>query len=199
MRSVRVFLTFVVACAAAGSGLAQVNKDYLANNVVLVIRHSEKPAKGDTSVNSRGLTPQGEARARAYVNYFQHFRDGDLSFAVDGLYAGADSTESMRPRLTLEPLHTATGMALHDSIGTKDGPELVKELRTEPHGPHPLVAWRHGQIPALLAAFGASPDLIPGGKWPDDVYDWVVILSFDAHGKLASQRLIHEDLKISLQ
>ena len=181
---------------ATGSGqraLAQAAPDYLANNTVLIIRHSEKPTQGS------GLTPQGEARAKAYIKYFQNFRDGDLAFGVDGLYAGADSAESMRPRLTLEPLHAATGMALHDSVGTKESAKLVDELRTTQHGVHPLVAWRHGQIPALLTAFGASPEaLLPGGKWPDEVFDWVIALSFNSKGQLASQRLIHEDLRIAV-
>lgn len=196
MRITRVLATFAFAMLWSVSALGQ-SHDYLANNVLLIVRHAEKPDKSNKSMDSHGLTPQGEARAKAYVNYFQHFHDGDLSFAVDGLYAGADSEESMRPRLTLEPLHNATGMPLHSDIGTKDNALLVKELRETPHGTHPLVSWRHGQIPALLEAFGASKTLIPDGKWPDDVYDWVVVLSFDADGKLASQRLIHEDLKIA--
>jgi len=196
MRVTRVLATFAFAMLWSVSALGQ-SHDYLANNVLLIVRHAEKPDKSDKSVDTHGLTPQGEARAKAYVNYFQNFHDGDLSFAVDGLYAGADSEESMRPRLTLEPLHAATGMPLHSNIGTKDNALLVKELQDTPHGTHPLVSWRHGQIPALLEAFGASKTLIPNGKWPDDVYDWVVILSFDANGKLTSQRLIHEDLKIA--
>jgi broad specificity phosphatase PhoE len=180
-----------LAVASASPLSAQQAHDYLANNVLLIVRHSEKLVQGS------GLTPQGEARAKAYVTYFQKFHDGDLAFSVDGLFAGADSEASVRPRLTLEPLHTATGMVLHDEISTKDSPKLVAELREHEHGTHPLISWRHGQIPTLLTAFGATPDkLLPGGKWPDDVFDWVIALSFDGSGKLKSERLIHEDLKV---
>ena len=45
-------------------------------------------------------------------------------------------------------------------------------------------------------AFGASPDLIPGGKWPNDTYDWVVVLTFDSAGHLHSQRLVKETLTL---
>lgn len=194
-----MFLRFLPAMIATcfistSTAVTQQPQDHLANNTVLIVRHAEKPLSGRT------LTLQGEARAKAYVQYFQHFQNHNQTFAVDALYAGADSAESMRPRLTLEPLHAATGMELHSTIGTKESPKLVAELRTTQHGAHPLVAWRHGQIPALLEAFGASPvRLLPEGKWPDDVFDWVVILHFDTTGKLDSQELLHENLTVPPQ
>jgi hypothetical protein len=195
-----MFMRFLSMVAATGclltasAATAPAPPNYLANNTVLIVRHAEKPLKGRT------LTPQGEARAKAYVQYFQHFHSGNLAFAVDGLYAGADSEESMRPRLTLEPLHAATGMDLHSDIGTKESPKLVTELRTTRHGTHPLISWRHGQIPSLLEAFNASPaKLLPEGKWPDDVFDWVIILHFDTNGTLDSQTLVHEDLAVAPQ
>lgn len=167
-----------------------VAQDHLAGNTVLIVRHAEKPLVG------RELTPAGEARASAYAHYFEPFHDGGLKLRVNALYAGADSADSVRPRLTLEPLSHSTGLPLDSSVSTKDPAALVALLRTQPHGNHPLVAWRHGSIPALLTAFGASPDLIPGGKWPNDTYDWVVILTFDSAGHLHSSRLIHENLTL---
>jgi hypothetical protein len=164
--------------------------DHLANNTVLIVRHAEKPLLG------RELTPAGEARANAYIHYFEPFRDGGLSLRVNALFAGADSADSIRPRLTLEPLSRATGLPLDSTVSTKDPDALVTLLRTQTHGDHPLVAWRHGSIPALLTAFGASPDLIPGSKWPNDIYDWVIALTFDSSGHLSSQRLIHETLTV---
>ena len=59
----------------------------------------------------------------------------------------------------LEPLSKATGMPLHTKVGTKDSEALVLELKTEGHGQHPLIAWRHGDIPSLLTAFGAEAQL----------------------------------------
>lgn len=164
--------------------------DYLAGNTVLIVRHAEKPLLG------RELTPTGQARAKAYIHYFEPFHDGGLKLRINALYSGADSDNSIRPRLTLEPLSHASGLPLDSTVSTKDPEALVTLLRTQPHGNHPLVAWRHGSIPALLTAFGASPNLIPGGKWPDGVYDWVIVLDFDRSGHLRSQRLIRENLTI---
>ena len=186
------FMTLVLPVCSTGSvAVAQAfGASNLAGNTVLIVRHAEKPEVG------KGLTAEGEARARAYVRYFEPFDEAGVTVKVDALYAGADSENSIRPRLTLEPLSKATGLKLDTSVGTKEPQELVKLLRTTPHGSHPLVAWRHGQIPALLTAFGASSTLIPGGKWPDEVYDWVIVLTFDRDGRLATQTLVHESLKV---
>lgn len=172
---------------------SQPARNYLANNTVLIIRHSEKPETGT------GLNAAGETRARLYSKYFQPFQEDGLSIQVDGLYAGADSKSSLRPRLTLEPLSKSSGMPLHSNIGTKDSELLVQELKTEAHGQHPLIAWRHGEIPALLRAFGASPErLLPNGQWPDDVFDWVVVLNLGPDGQVTSAKLIHQSLKLLL-
>jgi hypothetical protein len=188
----RVLLTILsLGMTGFSSAQAQSAPNYLANNTILIVRHSEKPETGN------GLTPQGKLRARLYAQYFQPFQEEGLSIPVDCLYAGADSRSSIRPRLTLEPLSKATRLPLHLKVGTKDSEALVRELRTEPHGRHPLIAWRHGEIPALLTAFGASPEkLLPSGKWPDDVFDWVIMLKMGPDGKLSSTKLIHEHLKM---
>ena len=189
MKARVVLVILVLSMICSSSAPAQPAQNYLANNTVLIVRHSEKPESGI------GLTPLGEARALLYAKYFEPFQEQGLSIAVDSLYAGADSKGSIRPRLTLEPLSKATGLPLHLKIGTKDSEALVLQLKTEAHGQHPLIAWRHGEIPALLSAFGASPEkLLPNGKWPDDVFDWVIMLNMGPDGQLSSARLIHEQL-----
>jgi hypothetical protein len=182
----RILFSIFALCGISSScAMAQSAPNHLANNTVLIVRHSEKPERGS------GLTPLGEARAQLYAKYFEPFQEEGLSIPVDSLYAGADSKNSMRPRLTLEPLSKATGLPLHDSEA------LVLELKTEAHGRHPLIAWRHGDMPALLTSFGASPEkLLPNGKWPDDVFDWVVVLTMGPDGQLASAKVIHEQLRV---
>jgi hypothetical protein len=182
---------FVLLCSKPST--AQQPQNNLANNTVLIIRHAEKPETGN------GLTPQGEERASLYAKYFQPFQDQVPPIEVDSLYAGADSKSSIRPRLTLEPLSKASNLPINSSIGSKDSEALVSELRSHPHGRCPVIAWRHGDMPALLAAFGASPDkLLPNGHWPDDVFDWVVVLTMGPDGQLASQRLVHQRLTVKV-
>ncbi len=191
MKLITISVLLVGSLILSNFSSAEQARNYLANNTVLIIRHSEKPDTGT------GLNAAGEARARLYSKYFQPFQEEGLSIQVDSLYAGADSKSSLRPRLTLEPLSKSSGMALHSNIGTKDSELLVQELKTEAHGQHPLIAWRHGEIPTLLRAFGASPEkLLPNGQWPDEVFDWVIVLNIGPDGKLTSAKQIHQSLKL---
>lgn len=168
--------------------------DYLANNTVLIVRHAEKPAE---STGQPGLTEVGEHRAEAYVKYFQPFREDGMKLSISALYAGADSASSIRPRLTLEPLSKASGLPMETAISSKEPGLLLAWLRTHPHGDTPLICWRHGQIPALLTSFGVAPELLlPSGKWPDDTYDWVLILHLDAQGRVNSTKLVKETLHV---
>lgn len=166
---------------------AQAPQSSLANATVLIVRHAEKPASGSS------LTPEGFARADKYAQYFHPFHLDGADLSINTLYAGADSAESIRPRLTLEPLSKATGLPINTQFSTNDPEALAHALISEPHGNHILIAWRHKKIPALIKALNADPDrLLPGGVWPDAVYDWVILLHYDSHGTLQTQRLIHE-------
>lgn len=163
----------------------------LKNATVLVIRHAEKPDAG------AGLSPAGEQRAQAYVNYFQHFQTGGEPLQLDTLLATADSEGSIRPRLTLEPLGKALGIPVDTRFKDKQVDNLVADLRSRhPHVRGVLICWHHGQIPQLLQAFGADVrSLLPKGEWPPEVYDWVVILHFDHKGQLESAKYETENLK----
>jgi hypothetical protein len=167
---------------------AEKGASYLANATILVIRHAEKSPDSGSS-----LTPQGFARAEKYARYFHPFEVNGRAIQIDALYAGSDSAESIRPRLTLEPLSRATGLPLNTQFSTNEPEQLARALAEGPHGDHVLIAWRHKKIPALLKAFGADPRvLLPEGQWPDSVYDWVILLHFNAAGHVDQQRLIHE-------
>ena len=184
-RANRLCAVLVVTLCIPYTLVAQQNQ--LANATVLIVRHAEKPESGNS------LTPLGFARADKYAEYFRPFKADSEIITIDALYAGADSKGSVRPRLTLEPLSWAMGIPLNTQFPTTDPEALATALRTEPHGRHVLIAWRHSKIPALVKALGADPEsLIPNSVWPDAVYDWVLLLHFDAQGRVATQTLIHE-------
>jgi hypothetical protein len=45
----------------------------------------------------------------------------------------------------------------------------------------------------LLRALGADPSqVLPSGKWPPNVYDWVLMLQYDSKGKLTTQQQIQQ-------
>src|ERR1700739_189149 len=76
------------------------------NAVVLIIRHAEQPEQGD------GLSPAGEARAKDYINVFKSLAIDGRPLKLDYIFAAADSRESRRPRLTVEPTAQALGLAV---------------------------------------------------------------------------------------
>jgi len=163
--------------------------DALKNAVILVIRHAEKPASG------MSLSPEGEARAAAYVNYFKQYTVGAQPLRLEAIFATADSKGSHRPRLTVEPTGKALGLTVDNRFADKAPQALADEIRSRPHGKAILIAWHHGQIPALVGALGADPkQVIPGAKWPEDVFGWVIQLRYDADGRLLEAKRINEHL-----
>lgn len=163
----------------------------LKNAVILIIRHAEKTASGDL------LSPEGYKRADAYVSYFKNYHLDGQPLKLDYLYASADSKNSKRVRLTVEPLSKATGLRLDNRFANKSFQGMVDELQTTGRGHEILICWHHGQIPNILKALGADPDqFVPNGKWPEDVFNWVIELHYDSNGHLipgASKR-INENL-----
>jgi hypothetical protein len=159
--------------------------------VVLIIRHAEDGASG------RGLTPRGQERADAYKNYFLNFTVDSKRLEPAVIFAAKDSKQSHRPRLTVEPFAKAAKLKIDPRFGNNQSTELAADLRANHQGKVILISWRHGNIPALLRALGAKPeDLLPRGKWPGSVYDWVILLSYDKEGRLipGSSRRINEHL-----
>jgi hypothetical protein len=172
-------------------GLAAHAADGPRNGVVLIIRHAEKPADGP------GLTPRGEERAKAYPRYFRNFTVDGKPLHLDHIFAAADSDESQRPRLTVWPLARSLGLPVDARFKTKQSEAVAGLVAASRPGSSILICWRHGELPELLGALGASPDaILPKGKWPDETFDWVIQLRYDAKGNLipAATKRINENL-----
>jgi hypothetical protein len=152
----------------------------LQSSVIIVIRHAEKPDAGD------GLAPAGDARANAYVNYFEHFTVNSNPIHFDYLFAAKDSHESKRPKLTIKPLSKVLGLNINTDFKDDEYRELADELHSARYSnKNILVCWHHGKIPNLLVALGADPQrLLPNGKWPEGVFGWVLLLEYDQNGNL---------------
>lgn len=163
---------------------------------LLVIRHAEKSDDPDDA----GLTPAGQARALAYVAYFQTLTlDSARVAAPSWLIAKADEAESRRARLTLEPLAAVLGLPIDTELREEQARELAQRLREEARydGATTLVCWSHKHLPKLAKALGAPGSLLPD-EWPEDVFDWLLRLDYDAAGELVSatrheQRLMFGD------
>jgi hypothetical protein len=161
----------------------------LHNAVILIIRHAEKPDEGF------GLSAEGAARAKAYVNYFKNFALDGRPLKLDYLFAAADSKASHRPRLTIEPTSHALGLVIDSRFKDKDFQALAAEIQSRPHGKAILISWHHEEIPALLRALGTDPNqVIPNAKWPGNVFGWLIELRYDENGQLIETKRINENL-----
>jgi len=159
------------------------------STVILVIRHAEQSTDGD------GLSSAGEARAKAYVNYFKNFTIDDRPLKLDYLFAAADSRSSHRPRLTVDPTANELGLTIDTQFKNQQFLELVDKIQSLPQGTNILICWHHGKISQLLRALGADPEgLLPDGKWPGDVFDWLIELRYDENGDLFESKRIDEHL-----
>ena len=165
------FAALTLFCLAVGADSSLRGKDNtpssgspaLAQAVVLIIRHAEKPDHGD------GLAPAGVARANAYVNYFEHYSlAGASPIRLTALFAAADSSSSHRPYLTILPLSQAIGLPINTDYKDNDYAKLADALQSTDHGRAILICWHQGNIPGLVRALGADPDdLLPDGNWPE--------------------------------
>jgi hypothetical protein len=161
------------------------------NSVVLIIRHAEDADSG------HGISPHGQGRAEAYKNYFLNFSVDSKRLEPDVVFAAQDSKKSHRPRLTVEPFAKTANLKIDSRFGNNQSNELAADLLANQQGKVILICWRHGNIPALLRALGAKPKrFLPNGKWPDSVYNWVILLRYDQGGHLIpdSSRRIAEHL-----
>jgi hypothetical protein len=182
---------FIAIFLASTPTLAADSQEGPKNAVVLIIRHAEDGGIG------RDLAPRGHERAEAYKNYFLNFTVDSKRLEPDAIFAAKDSKQSHRPRLTVEPFAKAAKLRIDARFGNNRSTELAADLRANHQKKVILICWRHPYIPALLRALGAKPeDFLPKGKWPDSVYDWVILLSYDQEGRLipGSTRRINEHL-----
>lgn len=155
----------------------------LRNVTVLIVRHAEKPDVG------RELNAQGQRRAMAYANYFVALKLRDETLTPQRLIATADSAQSIRPRQTLIPLSQRLQLPIEQPFANNDVDKLVCLLRKNNQAKTVLIAWHHGHINKLIAAFGGNgPALIGQPKWPVGIYDWLIVLRFDDKGQLVESR-----------
>jgi broad specificity phosphatase PhoE len=163
------------------------NPSGLRNAVILIIRHAEDADDG------YGLSSVGDARARAYVSYFNSFTVDGQPLKLDYLFAAKDSPKSHRPRLTIEPVGKELGLTVDSRFDNKHFLDLVHKIQSRPQGANILICWHHGAIPQLLRALGADPKrLLANGKWPDDVFGWLIQLRYDENGHLFESKRIDE-------
>jgi hypothetical protein len=149
-----------------------------------------------------GLSPAGEARAKAYVAYFQNYKLRPLEtgapLKLDYLFAAADSPESDRPSLTVAPLAAALSLPVDAKIEDKNFGKLETHLRSDGKyvNSHILICWHHERILDLAGVLlGVDPDTLPTSSnwpkhWPGDVYGWLLQIVYDCNGQIVPDQTL---------
>jgi broad specificity phosphatase PhoE len=92
------------------------------NANILMVRHAEKPDSG------KELSVTGQERAHAYAVYFQNYVLNGTVLNLNYIVATADSSQSHRPRLTVEPLAKAMGMDIDDRYQENDYRKVADDI-----------------------------------------------------------------------
>lgn len=147
---------------------------------LVIIRHGEKTGKK----SDQGLSPAGTARAARLTTYLP-----ETFGAPEFLIAARTSKRSRRPVETLEPLAAALDLPINADVDDADVKKLVGALRDNSayRGKAGVISWRHSDIPRLVAALGASDDVLP--EWHEDDYTTMVVLEYRDGKPPAARRL----------
>ena len=153
-------------------------------SIILLIRHAEKPGSG------AGLSPMGEKRAAAYVDFFTHYRLRGQPLTIGALFAAKDSENSARPRLTLTPLSKALRLPLNTGYEGQKFDRLASHLRRNDYkGRTVVLCWKHGEILALAKALGVNSEKLPAtaqwpAEWPAGEFHWILQIVRDESGAI---------------
>lgn len=146
--------------------------------VIMIIRHGEKPGKG----GGHGMTAAGYARAAGLASVFSGGRNG-MSSPRAIFAAGATSKgRGQRTRETVAPLARRLGIGVNSSFGKGQEAALARAAVAKSANGPVLIAWQHGEIPAIAKALHVKT-----GGWSKGNYDGVWKFTWTGHGWAFSQ------------
>jgi hypothetical protein len=160
------------------------------NQVIMIIRHAEKPKRSGTA---QAITPEGE-HCKHSLTVAGWMRAGALAalFAPhggepptglhrpDAVYGPAyEPGRSVRSVQTVTPLAARLGLDVDTRYAAGEEAYLADELRTRPGAT--LVAWKHSAISTLAERLGhVTPT--PPARWPGARFDMVWTFTRDGSG-----------------
>jgi len=149
--------------------------------VIMIIRHGEKPGKG----GGHGLTAAGWARAQGLASVFGSGRNG-MATPRAIFAAGATSQgRGQRTRETVSPLARRLGLGVNTTFGKGQEAALARAAAAKSQNGPVLIAWQHGEIPAIAKALKVAGKMPKG--WSKGNYDGVWKFTWTPHGWVFSQ------------
>ena len=133
---------------------------------VILIRHAEKPKKGDN------LTCQGINRSMQLPAVLNSRFGLPTAIYVPSMHFG-DSTKHSRMFQTIVPFAAKYNLPISGKFHEDDTLELAQAIR-EKKGTV-FVIWEHSRLPAIAHCLGIKDDTL---DWPDDDYDSLWIITY---------------------
>jgi hypothetical protein len=147
---------------------SQVNNAFLK---IVIIRHGEKPKKGDNlncmGLNRSLLLPKVIVAKFGVPNYCY----------VPMVVSDSAGTKHSRMFQTITPLAAKYNLSINSKFNGKDSAGLVKDILQKTGSI--LVVWDHKSILPIVHAFNIND---PTNKWADDDFESIWIITF-VHGK----------------
>jgi hypothetical protein len=142
---------------------------------VFIIRHGEKPAKGNN------LSCEGQYRALALADTLA-VRVGTPNFTYVPKMKTGDSTSSIRMFQTVSPFAISQNLYINSSYKETDVAGAAKDVLSR-RGVV-LMVWEHGNIPPLAKALGVKASEVP--KWHGKDFDsiWTIEFTVSKKGNL---------------
>jgi len=127
------------------------------------------------------------------------------------LYATKQSGSSNRPAETITPLAQAIeflngqAITINQDFKDKDTGPVASDVMQNCGGKVVLICWHHGQIPQLVSEFNVPASQFPpsswtNGKWPPNVFDLVLSITWTAAGDtnlvIGCQQLLFGDSSV---
>ena len=147
---------------------------------VILIRHAEKPKKGDN------LTCQGVNRSMELTPVLYSRFGLPVAIYVPAMHFG-DNTKHSRMFQTIVPFAAKYNLPISGKFHEDDTAELAREIR-EQKGTV-FVVWEHSRLPAIAHSLGIQD---PTLTWSDDDYDSIWIITWQggvAHMERSSEGL----------
>lgn len=163
----KFFKSFIGAFITIGvtSCSAQTDSNTSLNRVV-IIRHAEKPDKGD-NLSCKGLNRSLDLPAVLYNKY-------KLPAKIFVPSVGNGKTASqLRMLETITPFAVKYNIAIDSRFNVKDANSLAAAIKKTKG--YALVVWEHDNINNIVKALGADDK---GIKWSDDDFDSIWIIEF---------------------
>ena len=186
-------------------------KDSTAPEIIMFVRHGEKPGEGSKphGVNHHGeqdghsLSVQGWTRAGALAGLFAHAPSKSHPYLVrPGRILATKPTEEAKSK---REIHTAAPTAKRLKLEVEDShthgseEDLCAVVLSQPEPV--LIVWHHGTMAKIVRHFPlVNPDDVPH-RWPDERFDLIWILLREPGSELRyrfvviPQMLLADDLE----